>query len=152
MTNSEKASTEASPWIRETAVAPDFQNVAVEDLWPNSEVILREGGPACQERMQVVMEYVLANYSKPSLCVGSVASDLNFNASYLSRTFKYVTGIGLASFIQYVRVAAAKEILKDDYFKVKEAAKAVGFNSVLTMNRAFHRLESTTAGQFRRIR
>jgi len=83
--------------------------------------------------------------------VAAVARHFSLNPSYLSRTFKRMMGTGLASYIQQIRVDAAKELLRDKSISVKKAAELVGFGNVLTMNRAFRRQEGTTAGQLRQL-
>jgi len=101
-------------------------------------------------RMKSVADYVQQNYQDQNLTVAMAASHFDLNPSYLSRTFKRVMNVGLAAYIQHVRVEAAKELLRDRQMSVKKAAEAVGFSNALTMNRAFHRQEGTTAGQLRR--
>jgi len=101
-------------------------------------------------RMKSVADFVHQNYQDQNLTVAMAASHFGLNPSYLSRTFKRVMNVGLAAYIQHVRVEAAKELLRDKQMSVKKAAETVGFSNALTMNRAFHRQEGTTAGQLRR--
>lgn len=96
-----------------------------------------------------VAEYVKSNYQDQNLSVATTASHFDLNPSYLSRTFKRIMNVGLAAYIQHVRVEAATELLKDEQISVKQAAEAVGFSNTLTMNRAFHKQVGTTAGQIR---
>ena len=98
-----------------------------------------------------VAEYVKTNYQDQNLSVATIASHFDLNPSYLSRTFKRIMSVGLAAYIQHIRVEAATELLKDKRISVKQAAEAVGFSNTLTMNRAFHKQVGTTAGQIRNL-
>jgi AraC-like DNA-binding protein len=100
-------------------------------------------------RMMGVIDYISDNYSDPNLSVAQIASHFELNPSYLSRTFKKLMDTGLADYIQHVRVKEARRLMLSSSVSVKEAAALVGYNSVLTMNRAFQKLEGTTAGRLR---
>ncbi|MBQ9068818.1 MAG: helix-turn-helix domain-containing protein [Eggerthellaceae bacterium] len=103
------------------------------------------------DKMLEIVEYLSESYSDSNLSVGSIANLFGMNASYLSRTFKKRMGIGLADYITRLRVEEAKKLMRDSRISVKEAAEEVGFNNVLTMNRAFKKLEGTTAGKIRKL-
>ena len=114
-------------------------------------LVIAAKSQACQLRMSEIADFVGRSYQDYNLSVAAVARHFSLNPSYLSRTFKRMMGTGLASYIQQIRVDAAKELLRDKSISVKKAAELVGFGNVLTMNRAFRRQEGTTAGQLRQL-
>lgn len=103
------------------------------------------------DKISEIINYLANNYSDSNLSVGSIANLFGMNPSYLSRTFKKRTGAGLADYLTKLRVQEAKRLMRDSKVTVKDAADAVGFNNVTTMNRAFKKLEGTTAGKVRRL-
>lgn len=101
-------------------------------------------------KMMDVSTFVRDHYADNSLSVSAIARSFNLSPAYLSRTFKRVFGVGLASYIEYIRIREAKELLLNTTASVHEIAERVGFNSVLTLNRTFRRQEGTTAGRLRK--
>lgn len=100
-------------------------------------------------RMTEIVEYLKENYNDPNLSVSSVADYFHLNPSYLSRIFKRLMGVGFSDYIQWVRVEEAKELLRDKKLSIREVSQLVGYTGVQTMNRAFKKLEGTTAGGYR---
>jgi len=100
-------------------------------------------------RIDQVVVYLKKSYADSNLSLTSVANEFGVNPSYLSRCFKQKVGVGLYSYLQRIRVDAAKELMSDSDLTVKEIAERVGFNNVLTLNRTFKSLEGTTVGRLR---
>jgi len=103
------------------------------------------------DRMTPIMIYLKEHYNDCNLCVSSVADHFDLNPSYLSRIFKKIVGMGLAEYLQRIRISAAMQLMKDNELSVKEVAERVGYNNALTMNRAFKKYEGTTAGKLRNM-
>ncbi len=101
------------------------------------------------DKMLRIVDYLKETYSNPDLSVSLIAEHFDMHPSYLSRTFKKLMGIGLADYLQRLRIKEAKELMKDKKRSVREVSEIVGYNSVLTMNRAFKKYEGTTPGKIR---
>jgi AraC-like DNA-binding protein len=102
-----------------------------------------------QERIMKIIDYINHNFHDSNLSVAQIATKFDLNPSYLSRTFKKCIGTGIAEYLQHIRIEAAKALLSQGDISVKKAADKVGFNNVVTMNRAFKKHEGTTAGRLR---
>jgi AraC-like DNA-binding protein len=131
---------------------PDLKVMALEvvALLDNPQLVRRQ--QSGYARMMNVVDYISENYSDPNLSVAQIANYFELNPSYLSRTFKRLMNTGLADYIQHIRVREAKRLMRDSTVSVKDTAALVGFNTVLTMNRAFQKHEGTTAGRLRNHR
>ena len=68
---------------------------------------------------------------------------------YLSRTFKSYIGMKLIDYIHRTKLTAAKALLESTDYTVEKIAAAVGYQNVLTFNRAFKRYEAMTPGVYR---
>ncbi|MDR2957604.1 MAG: helix-turn-helix domain-containing protein [Coriobacteriales bacterium] len=137
--------------ITQSSSLPELRENVLDVFEVLHEQSLAHKSQSFYVRMMDVIEYVQENFRDQNLSVAAVAHHFDFNPSYLSRTFKRVMNVGLATYIQHIRVEAAKSLLKDSHVSVKKAAEMVGFSNVLTMNRAFRRLEGTTAGRSRQV-
>ncbi|MDO5409193.1 MAG: helix-turn-helix domain-containing protein [Lachnospiraceae bacterium] len=102
-------------------------------------------------RMTEIVEYLKENYDDPNLSVTSAAEYFQLNPSYLSRSFKKLMGIGFSDYLQWVRVEAAEELLKNKRLSIREVAEMVGCSGVQTLNRAFKKFKGTTAGKIRNM-
>ena len=71
------------------------------------------------------------------------------NLSYMSRIFKRDMGVSPLTYLQSIRVHAAKELLLEPQLTVSAVAEQVGYLSAWTLTRAFKRLEGMTPGQYR---
>jgi len=129
---------------------PELRGKALDVLSVLHEQSLTPKNQSFYSRISCITRFVQEHYDDQNLSVTQLANQFGLNPSYLSRSFKKSMNIGLAAYIQNVRVEAAKELLKDQQVSVKCVAEQVGFNNALTMNRAFRRQEGTTAGQLRR--
>ena len=97
--------------------------------------------------VQDVRSYIENHYDDPQLGVSLLAKNFSLNVSYLSRTYKKVTSIGVLDNIHMVRIAKAKELL-DRKCSVQQAAIAVGYLESRALIRTFKRYEGITPGQY----
>lgn len=100
-------------------------------------------------RMTEIVEYMKENYQDPNLTITSTADHFHLNPSYLSRIFKKMLGISFSDYLQWLRIEEAKELMKNKKLSVREISELVGYSGVQTMNRAFKKLEGTTAGKLK---
>ena len=105
--------------------------------------------PDITERMLEIQSYVDRNYSDPNLNVNSLSSFFGISLSYLSHSFRQVTGGRLNDYIHFVRMRAAKNLLKDTNLLVREIAVRIGFPAVGTFIRAFRKSEGISPGAYR---
>lgn len=95
-----------------------------------------------------VKKYVLANYYR-ELSLTEIAESMGVNPNYLSRAFSKEYGDNLVSYINYVRVQAATNLLKDTNLKNYEIAEKVGYQNVEHFSRIFKKMMGKTPGEYR---
>lgn len=97
-----------------------------------------------------IRSYIETHYSDPQLDVSYLAREFAINVSYLSRTYKKITSIGVLDNIHMVRIARAKEFL-DKGVSVSETSARVGYQESRALIRAFKRYEGITPGQYQEM-
>ncbi len=107
-----------------------------------------EEAAGASQRVQGIIKYLHGHYKNPDLNIVCVADAFRLSPAYLSRLFKKEIGVGPAEYLQRIRVEAAKEYLAQSDLTVKDISEAVGYQYVLTFNRAFKKLEGITPSQF----
>lgn len=100
--------------------------------------------------VQDVQDYIETRYADPQLDVSHLAKEFSLNVSYLSRTYKKSTSIGVLDNIHMVRITRAKELL-DRGCTVQETSQQVGYMESRALIRAFKRYEGITPGQYQEM-
>lgn len=110
-----------------------------------------EAGPAdAPGWVRGVQGYIEEHYADPQLGVSHIAKEFSLNISYLSRTYKKTTSIGVLDNIHMVRIGKAKELLGQGC-TVQEASVEVGYLESRALIRAFKRYEGITPGQYQEM-
>ena len=97
-----------------------------------------------------IRSYIETHYDDPQLDVSYLSRKFAISVSYLSRTYKKITSIGVLDNIHMVRIARAKEFL-DNGVNVSEASARVGYQESRALIRAFKRYEGITPGQYQEM-
>lgn len=106
------------------------------DVWKSlerqqlSEVLdyIRQVQKASSEGLSgELMEYVQQNYMQ-ALSLQSVAEVFHMNAAYLGRVFQRATGENFRQYVNHLRIAQAKHLLKSTDLMIYEIAERVGFS------------------------
>jgi len=98
--------------------------------------------------IQGVVNYLKNNYRNPDLSILGVADEFHISPAYLSRLFKKEMGIGPAAYLQKIRIEAVKDLLLNSDMTIKDISESVGYQYVLTLNRAFKKFEGITPSQY----
>jgi AraC-like DNA-binding protein len=83
-----------------------------------------------------MVDYVHQHGHRP-IGLDELAAAMKMNASYLSSLFSQTTGVTFHHFVEEVRLAKAKELLRDPRNRVGEAARAAGYASPDAFRHAF---------------
>lgn len=75
-----------------------------------------------------IRNYVHENL-QGDLSLERIAEYVNYNPSYVSRTYKKLTGLNISEFVNNTKINTAKRMLEEDHITINEIAKSVGFNS-----------------------
>lgn len=96
-----------------------------------------------------IMEYVLQHYDQ-TLSLSMIAKNIGLSPQYLSKYFKKVTGIGIAQYINLIRLNYANEELLSGKVSIVEAALNNGFPNVKTYVRSCRAVYGMTPSEFRK--
>ncbi|SDJ98813.1 response regulator transcription factor [Natronincola ferrireducens] len=98
-----------------------------------------------------VKEYIENNYYKPDISLQKVAQLHNVNKGYLSKLMKEELGYSFTELLTKIRIARAKELLKEDLTgaKIYEIAKKIGYQSQHYFSRVFKNSEGISPLEYR---
>lgn len=96
-----------------------------------------------------VSEHIASHFCE-QLTLENLAEKFFVSESYLSRSFKDSTGVGIKEYINILRIRKAQELLEDSKLSVSEIAEAVGFESASYFGRVFQKHLAISPGQYRR--
>lgn len=94
-------------------------------------------------------EWIKNHYYQP-FDVTELASDLGYQADYLSSLFKRSMGISIVRYTNQIRIRTAKTLLSNYGVTIKEAAFSCGFSDEKYFMRVFKQLEGVTPAQYRK--
>lgn len=100
------------------------------------------------ERLQLVFDYVDDHYEQ-NIGVEEVAKLCNMSYSYFSRFFKTVMKQNFSSYVNFVRVSKAEELLTMTDLSITEIALNVGFSTSSYFIEQFKHYKSMTPRHFR---
>ena len=98
--------------------------------------------------MPKVVDFLELNYRK-KFSQQECADYFHVNKDYLSRAFKKYTGIGMARYLNNLRIEKAKELLRSTDLQVMEIADQVGYFDAKYFSRQFKLAVGLTPAQYR---
>jgi AraC-like DNA-binding protein len=105
-------------------------------------------GSHAQKIVDAMLDYVHQHYLRP-ISLNDLASAMNMNASYLSALFSQTTGMTFHHFLEEVRLAKARELLRDPRNRIGEVARAAGYASPDAFRHAFKAHEGLSPDAWR---
>lgn len=93
--------------------------------------------------------YIRQNYEK-NIGLVEVAQFCNISPEYLSRIFKKEMGMKFVDFLTNFRISAAKRMLIQEDYQVKEVAKNVGFSDQKYFQRIFKKVCGVTPMEYKK--
>lgn len=94
--------------------------------------------------------YIDQHFEDPMIGLYSIAEMLGISNSYLSTSFKKQYGLGIAQYINQLRIEKAKKMILNTDYSIKEIAFRVGFTSDMTFIRVFKQFENVTPGKYKK--
>lgn len=89
-----------------------------------------------EEIVTLVKEYVQKNYAK-ELDLNSIAENLGFSSSYLTKVFNKVENTTPSKYIRNYRMGIAKQLLMDQNMTIAQVAECVGYNDPFHFSKSF---------------
>jgi LacI family transcriptional regulator len=105
---------------------------------------------AQDDRLIVSALRFIRDHFAQSISVSDVAEGVGTSRRTLERHFSMAIGRSILSEIARCRIERAKELLLETKVSCCRVASGVGFNSLKTFNRTFHRREAVTPKGFRK--
>lgn len=105
-------------------------------------------GSHSQQLVEVMVGYI-QQHGHCQIRLGELASAMKMNASYLSALFSQTTGMTFHRFLETVRLARAKELLRDPRNRIGEVANATGYASPDAFRHAFKAIEGLSPEAWR---
>ncbi|WP_028559956.1 AraC family transcriptional regulator [Paenibacillus pinihumi] len=102
-------------------------------------------------KIEEIMHYIQENYADSSLSVEALAEAAGYTPNYFSKLFKEVTGINSGEFIRKVRMEKAKELLKNEEYRVSEVAEMCGYPNSSYFYSAFKKDVGLTPSSYREL-
>lgn len=116
-----------------------------------SPAAARHGRNRSFQIAQAVRRYVDAHYAE-DVSLQSAADYVRLSASYLGPLFKAVCGVSFRTYLRLVRVAKAKDLMRDPTLNLSEIAQRVGFEDENYFSQVFLEVTGTRPGQYRNSR
>ncbi|MFC0560329.1 AraC family transcriptional regulator [Halalkalibacter alkalisediminis] len=101
------------------------------------------------DKIQEITSYIKRHYHD-DIKLEDIAKNFYISSSYLSRTFKKVTGFGFREYLMEIRLNEAKKRLRETQEKTLTIAEQVGFSNASHFNMAFKKLVGVTPIQYRK--
>jgi transcriptional regulator GlxA family with amidase domain len=101
-----------------------------------------------EEKLLKLKEFINDNYDSPISREG-IAEALDLSPDYMSRMFKAHTGQKINDYINELRIESAGRQLLESNKKIIDIAFSVGFESLVTFNRAFSKIKKTSPSKYR---
>lgn len=96
-----------------------------------------------------VIDYISDNFTEP-LSLEVLSRQSHFNPSYLSHLFKQELGIGVATYINIVKIHRACKLLESTNLSVAEIAELSGFNDPKYFARLFSQEANLSPSSYRK--
>lgn len=97
-----------------------------------------------------IIEIITENYMNPDLNVSMIATLLDKNLDYVSRTFKKSTGLGILECIQDYRIGKAKGYLEENpNLTIRQVSSMVGYVNCESFIRIFKQKQGVTPGRYK---
>ncbi len=111
------------------------------------EVLITESS---EEKLNRVIDFIRDNYTS-DLSREGLAAAVELNPNYMGTLFKTYTGKKINDYISQLRVQDAIKKLEADNSRIIDVAFSVGFESIVTFNRAFKKETGKTPSEFKTI-
>ena len=102
------------------------------------------------EELQRIASHLAANYSDPDLSLVTVARETGLLPSKISKLLKKQFHCGFKQYLNLVRIAESKRLLKETDRQIVDISRKVGYNNVTHFNRIFKRFEGITPNNYRK--
>lgn len=94
-----------------------------------------------------LQEYIVKHYREP-ISIADLAKYVNRSPNYVSSIFKKATGETIGSYVQGIKVAAARDLLTNSSMSIGEISDYLGYCEPSYFNRVFKRITGVSPSAF----
>nr|WP_260440103.1 response regulator [Cohnella lubricantis] len=94
---------------------------------------------------------IISERYRDNLKVSELAREVGFTENYLSVLFKKETGETIMDYLTRIRMDRARELLKDQAYKIYEVSEQVGYSDANYFSKLFKRMEGVYPLEFRKL-
>lgn len=105
-----------------------------------SNISLNSSMTSEQKIVEQFILYIRKNYWREDLSVQTIATDLGFNSSYLSRIISKKFGESTLEYLIKYRMLKAKFLIENSDHTIELISKAVGYQNPLSFSRAYKKV------------
>lgn len=110
---------------------------------------LNDMSPELSREICLIRDYIWINYAQ-MLNTQSITEVIQYSPNYLSSMFKKSIGMGLADYIQYVRLEMSKRLLRDTAYSIMEISEQTGFHFESYFTKCFKTYTGITPSEYRK--
>ena len=107
------------------------------------QITLSRGGAESDVLMSKIIDYIEHNFTE-NITLKEMAKKLGYEEHYLSRCFHSMIPMHFSKYVNWYRVSAASELLRNSDLSMAEIALKSGFQSIRSFNRVFLEFTGTT--------
>ncbi|MDU2566040.1 AraC family transcriptional regulator [Anaerococcus sp.] len=96
-----------------------------------------------------IMNYINDNFSK-DICLDDIAREVYLNKYYMCKKFKKYTSHTIYDYLNTTRLTVAEKQLMETNKSITQISSEVGFNNIVSFNRAFKAKNNISPSKFRR--
>jgi len=95
------------------------------------------------------IQYINHNYASP-LTLEDTARTVNLSADYLSKIFKQETGTSFSRYLNDVRIARAKELIRQSRLRLTDISSMVGYDDQSYFTKVFTKTAGISPSEYRK--
>ncbi|MDD3202297.1 MAG: helix-turn-helix domain-containing protein, partial [Pygmaiobacter massiliensis] len=114
------------------------------------DAVAAERRAADTRPIRTAKQYIQEYFAQP-LTLEEVSGIAGFNPSYFSSLFKKECGQNFTEYLAEVRIAKAKELLRESKLSVAEICEAVGYLDLKYFTKTFKKSTGIKPGEFRKL-
>ncbi len=111
---------------------------------------LAESRKESNELSDKIAEYANHRFSEPTLSLADIASELGYDAKYLSALFRAKRGITFTQYLRSLRIKHAAFLFEEGVESVKSVAMLSGFSDALYFSKIFKQETDMTPSEYLR--
>ena len=116
-------------------IAADTSLIDALDRLPDNSTLIEK---KCEDNLLYrIFEFVELNYIN-ECSLSDLSHEMGYSYSYISRSFKKLTGVSFNSYVNHYRISKACYLLNNSDISVLECALESGYTSLRSFNRNFY--------------